>query len=154
MMCGPGHISRELKDNFSQVEIFGVAIDLPAIEYARSIYTDIVFYHGDARVWEPDTVFDLLLVNAGLHHLPHDDQPVFLRRLKPMVKRDGAVIVADPYIGEYQAGAKHSRELAAARLGVRVIKETEANNPPKDINEIAYDIMVCDILEDKKFKLL
>lgn len=143
-MCGPGYLLGKLQQRRPDLLLTGVDLEPEFITYANKMYQDIEFITGDALIWEPEEKYDVVLCTAGLHHLPYDKQEIFLKKLKSLVNSSGFVIVADPYIDDYET--ENDRKVAAAKLGYEYLVATIRNGAAEDVIVSAVGILQNDVM--------
>jgi SAM-dependent methyltransferase len=115
--CGPGIISRRLSGEVSAVH--GVDVTPAMIEVARRQAADVgadnlTFAVGDATALEaPDASFDGVITRFSLHHIPAPGR--VLEEMARVVRRGGAVVVADHLADEDADAAAWSQEIERLR---------------------------------------
>lgn len=144
LLCGPGYLLGRLKETRPDLVFTGVDLEPEFIEYAKRNYKGIEFIAGDAVTWITEKRFDLVLVTAGLHHLPYDQQEAFIAKVSLLTKPGGRAIIADPYIDDYESETE--RKLAGAKLGYEYLAETIKNGGTNDVIEAAVGVLSNDVL--------
>lgn len=143
LLCGPGYLLGKMKKIRPDLELMGVDLESDYIEFAKDKYPDITFIVADAAIWNTDEKFDLILVTAGVHHLPFEQQENFIKKVSQLIAENGQVIIADPYIGNYSN--EQERKLASAKLGYEYLIETIQRGGGNDVIQAAVDVMTNDI---------
>lgn len=144
LMCGPGYLLGKLQSVRPDLILTGVDFEKEFIQFAEQKYPNISFVHGDARVWESDKKFDLILVTAGIHHIPFADQEIFLKKVASLSKPNGKAIIGDPYIDS--SSSEQERKLAGAKLGYEYLAATIKNGGTDDVIKAAIDVLSNDVL--------
>src|SRR5438094_7755459 len=96
--CATGYMSQALRDGLG-CRVVGVELFAEAAEKARAVCQRVIV--GDAQTLDYDAVlgndrFDAILFADVLEHLP--DPGSVLRRVRPFLKDDGAIIASIPNI--------------------------------------------------------
>lgn len=143
LMCGTGYLLSKLREKRPDLSLTGVDLELEYVDYAARTHPGIRFVEADARTWQETEKADLVLVTGGLHHLPYEDQEPFVRHLSSLVKEEGRVIVADPYIEPFDN--EQERKLAAASLGYNYLYETIKNGAPDEVVRAAAQLIENDV---------
>lgn len=67
--CGPGNVTRALKDTWPSRDVVGIDKSENMLKKARSANADstILWQQGDIGTWVPDQSFALIFSNAALH---------------------------------------------------------------------------------------
>lgn len=93
--CGQGHITAEIRKNFSDAEISGLDYSISAINYAVDKFQGIDFCVADA--YSPPYCkhyFDVVVCNNLWEHLP--DPLLLLKGIRRILKKKGALIISTP----------------------------------------------------------
>lgn len=143
LMCGTGYLLSKLREKRPDLTLTGVDLEPLYVEYAARVHSGIRFVEADARTWQEAEKADLVLATGGLHHLPYEDQEPFVRHLSSLIKEDGRIIVADPYIDPYDN--EQERKLAAASLGFNYLYETIKNGAPDEVVRAAAQLIENDV---------
>jgi trans-aconitate methyltransferase len=143
LLCGPGYLLGTLKGKRNDLECLGVDLDPEFISHAKAKYPDINFEVADAFNWKSDDQYDVILVTAGLHHLPPEQQENFVQKVFTLLKPNGFAIVGDPYIDDYSN--EKERKIAGAKLGYEYLAETIRNNGTEDMIDAAIQVMINDV---------
>lgn len=143
LLCGTGYLLGELQKVRSDVKYIGVDLEPEYIKYAMKQYPSITFEVGDALVWIPSEKFDVVLCTAGLHHIHFEKQKSFIHRLSTLVKDDGFVIVADPYIDDYSNEIE--RKLAVSKLGYEYLVATIKKGATDDVTKATASLIENDL---------
>ena len=143
LLCGPGYLLGKLQSVRNDLSYHGVDLESEFIEHAHKIYPSIFFEVGDAIKWNSKNQFDVVLCTAGLHHLPYSQQETFIEKLSRLVKKDGFVIIADPYIDDYSNESE--RKISGAKLGCEYLVSTIQNGGTDDVIKAAIDILSNDV---------
>lgn len=108
--CGPGTITRLLRQRWPAAEIWGVDSDPAMLSRAAAEDATIHWQAADAASWQPPGPLDVLFSNAALHWV--DDHPTLFSRLLATLAPDGCLAVQMP---DNFAAPSHRaiRELAA-----------------------------------------
>lgn len=94
--CGIGYYSRQLKESFNNINIYGTDISKDAIKYAaKSDKNTTYIVSSNQKIPFEDKFFDILI---------HIFSPVFIEEAKRIIKDDGILIIVSP-------GKKHLYEL-------------------------------------------
>ena len=144
VLCGPGYLVGKIKGVRHDLNLTGVDLEQEYIDYAQKKYPGNVFLVGDAFSWQPLKKYDAIFCTGGLHHLPYEKQALFIERLSSMVKKDGFVVVGDPYIDDYVN--EKQRKIGGAKLGYEYLAETIRNGAPNDVVVAAVDLIRNDVL--------
>jgi len=91
--CGSGiPVTHHLAQNFA---VTAVDISLGQIERARRNVPRATFIHGDImNLTFPQTSFHAVVMLYTLFHLPRDEQPELLARIKQWLKPDGLLLAS------------------------------------------------------------
>ena len=144
LMCGPGYLLGKIRERRKDLTLTGVDINEEFIAFARSKYADIGFILSDVLHFQQETLYDLVICTAGIHHLPYSEQESFLERAASMLNRGGFYIFADPYISDYEH--EEERRLAAAELGYEYLTAVLRKDAPKEIIQAVVDILFNDVM--------
>jgi len=147
LMCGPGYLLGKINKKGQNLQLTGLDLDKEFIRYAKKKYSRIKFIAADALKYKFKEKFDLILITAGLHHLPYSTQEKFIKKVSSLLEKGGKVILADPFISNFKTELQ--RKKAAAELGYEYLKSTLSKNPPEDMIEAAIDIMANDINKEE-----
>lgn len=121
--CGTGRVSRYVADRGCRVEGFDLSPGMVA--QARRTHPDLAFAVGDVR--RPpfaDATYDGVLLWYSLIHLPTDQLPGVLGRMRRLLRPQGSVLVA------FQAGTAR-RDVAGfyRRHGHEITLERQCHDP-------------------------
>jgi len=147
LMCGTGYLLNKIRLKRKDLILTGIDIDKRYINYAKKSYKGIKFICADALDYNPKDKFDLIIITAGLHHVPYKEQRAFVKRVYSFLSTGGKLLVADPYIRDYKNETE--RKKAAAELGYNYILSTLSKNPPVEIIDASIDIMANDIRKEE-----
>lgn len=143
LLCGPGYLLGKLKNKRTDLQCLGVDLEKEFIDCAQSKYPGIHFEVADAFGWNSNNQYDVILVTAGLHHLPPEQQEKFVKKVSELVTSDGFVIIGDPYIDDYSD--EKERKIAGAKLGYEYLAETIRNGGTEDVIDAAIQVMINDV---------
>ncbi len=91
--CGPGHITRFLRD--AGANVFGCDVSPAMIEQAQLFNPDIEFWLGDMRSLHlDDASLDGIVAFYSIVHTPHDELVEVLRQLKRVLKPQGYLLAS------------------------------------------------------------
>lgn len=98
--CGPGTLTRQLKDRWPEREVIGIDSSSEMLARAAQSFTgaDIVWRQADIAAWRPDAPAALLFANAALHWVP--DHGALFPRLMNALAPGGLLAVQMPATGE------------------------------------------------------
>lgn len=137
--CGEGSILKEVKRRCHGIRLVGIEPGREFSKFARHHAGCIIYTCLSELIGEPDSVFDLIVVN---HVLEHVENPVqFLITLKQVLSNEGKIYLDVPDVSAYSdvtdlhiAHLYHfsTRTLAAAteRAGLQIVA-TEQHCPPR-----------------------
>lgn len=147
LACGTGQLLGELTRRRRDIRCVGVDIDPDYIAFARAAHPHITWVDADMRSWESASQFDAVICTGGLHHVPHDDQPAFVRRLPAFVAPTGFALVADPYLDDYDDfdDIEMGRKIVAAKLGYEYLVATIRNGADDDVVRATAQLIVNDV---------
>ncbi len=94
MGCGPGTVTKALKDRWPQAQVTGVDASPEMLARARDEAPDISWVEADLATWCPEAPADLLYSNAALHWL--DDHETLFPRIFGHVAPGGFLAVQMP----------------------------------------------------------
>jgi 2-polyprenyl-3-methyl-5-hydroxy-6-metoxy-1,4-benzoquinol methylase len=143
LMCGPGYLLNELKQKKPDLKLTGVDLEEEYIRYGKKHYPGITFIEHDALDWKTTKKYDVVLVTAGVHHVSYTEQPLFIKKVASLLKKNGVAIIADPYIDDYDT--EEERKVAAAKLGHEYLVTTIENTGPDEQIKAAIDLISNDI---------
>lgn len=143
LLCGPGYLLGRLLDKRKDLVCHGVDLESEFIQYACKKYPDVTFEVADAFTWKSEQEYDVVLVTAGLHHLPYEQQEDFIKKISTLIKKDGFAIIADPYIGDYSN--EEERKIAGAKLGYEYLVATIKNGGENDVIDAAIGVLTNDV---------
>lgn len=143
LMCGPGYLLGKINKIRPDLILTGVDLENEFINHAKNKYKKINFINEDAFKWNSKDKFDLIIVTAGVHHLPWNKQEKFIKKISTLLNEKGKVIIADPYIGNYSN--EKERKLTSAKLGYEYLVATIENGGTNDVIKAAIDVMSNDI---------
>jgi SAM-dependent methyltransferase len=96
--CGPGHLSRYLRDR--GVDVMGLDLTEGMLAHARRLNPDIPFVQGDmTALTEPDGAWAGIVAFYSLIHVPHEEMADALRGLR-RVLRGGAPLFMAFHLGD------------------------------------------------------
>ncbi len=144
LLCGPGYLLGKLEEARPDLHYLGVDLDDRYLQHAIDLYPGIFFEHGDAITWQTEEKFDAIICTAGVHHLPDDEQEPFIARLPSLLKKDGFVIIGDPYIGNFNS--ERERLIAGAELGHAFLVASISMGAPPDVIAAAVGVLSNDVL--------
>lgn len=144
IMCGTGHLLREIKTRREDLNLTGVDIDSRYIDFARDVSSGITFEEGDVLHWRPRKQFDVFTCTGALHHITYKSQGEAIQNIADMIHHNGFGIISDCYIDSY--ANEIERKLAATRLGYEYLKETIRNGSPDSVTAVTADILRNDVL--------
>ena len=92
--CGPGNLTRFLKDRWPDAEIIGIDNSPSMLDRARAAHPDASWREADLTGWRPDAPADVIYANAALQWVDGHEQlfPALMAGLKP----GGALAVQMP----------------------------------------------------------
>ena len=98
--CGFGLFSLYFAATEKGRRIHGVDSNAQRIEYARAsarrLGLDNVEYHAsDALEWESEQRFDAIYLLDLVHHLPREEVPDFLERVRGLIRPGGVLLIKD-----------------------------------------------------------
>jgi trans-aconitate 2-methyltransferase len=108
--CGPGGVTRLLRERWPQAEISGIDSSAAMLEKARELLPDVRWIDADLAEFAPAAGCDLVFSNAALHWLPQHDR--LFARICSWLRPGGVLAVQMP---DNFAAPSHRliRELAA-----------------------------------------
>jgi trans-aconitate 2-methyltransferase len=115
--CGPGNVTRILKQRWPAAEVTGIDGSTQMLERARLAASDCVFAQADIAAWSPATPPAVIYTNAALHWL--GNHPALFTRLVSLLTPGGVLAVQMP--------AMHNEPLRALQ------NEFAANGPWADL---------------------
>lgn len=139
LCCGTGLLSSLVE----QTDYLGVDLEPEYIGYAQKRYFSAQFVLADARTWNTDKKFDLVVCLGGVHHLPDNDQEAFIARMKEFLSEGGGIIIGDPYISDYHDA--RTRKLQSVSLGLLYLYGTVSCGAPDSIIDAVHQIIKNDI---------
>ena len=110
--CGPGNVTRILRERWPEARITGVDNSAEMLERASADYPDITWHQANLAAWLPPAGTDLIYSNAALHWL--DDHPRLFPRLLEALAPGGVLAVQMP---NNYAAPSHQCAYEAARAG-------------------------------------
>jgi trans-aconitate 2-methyltransferase len=93
--CGPGNITRMLKERWPGARVTGVDSSADMLAKARREAPAVAFEQADIAQWAPPAPADLIFSNATLHWL--DDHASLLPRLASQLAPGGVLAIQMPY---------------------------------------------------------
>jgi trans-aconitate 2-methyltransferase len=93
--CGPGNITRMLKERWPDASVTGVDSSADMLAKARREAPAVAFQQADIAQWSPPAPADLIFSNATLHWL--DDHASLLPRLARQLAPGGVLAIQMPY---------------------------------------------------------
>ncbi len=145
LLCGTGNLLGRLAEIRSDVSYTGIDLEDEYILFARKSYPTLSFETADVLTWSTDKKFDAVVVTGGLHHIPYEQQDIFIAKLATLLKDDGLALVADPYIDDYSTEIE--RKISAAKLGYEYLVATIANGATDDVTKATADLIANDVLK-------
>lgn len=109
--CGPGNITRLLKQRWPEAAVTGVDSSPEMLEAARRGGGGVDYTLGDMGMWRPENSVDVLFSNAALHWL--GEHEALFPRLVAMLAPGGTLAVQMPH-NHYAASHALMAESAAA----------------------------------------
>jgi 2-polyprenyl-3-methyl-5-hydroxy-6-metoxy-1,4-benzoquinol methylase len=144
LLCGPGYLLGKLQKQRKDLKYHGIDLETEFIKYAKKTYPNIAFEVADVLRWKSGIQYDVILCTGGLHHLPFKQQEPFIKKLSQIVKKEGFVIIADPYIDDFSS--EQDRKIAGAKLGFEYLIATIRKGATSDVIKATIDIMSNDVL--------
>jgi trans-aconitate 2-methyltransferase len=92
--CGPGHVTRILKDRWPSARVTGVDRSPEMLERAAEGASELAWRLEDLAAWRPEHPVDLIYANASLHWL--DNHETLFPRLMDCLKPGGCLAVQMP----------------------------------------------------------
>ena len=93
--CGTGSVTPHLRQRFAQAELIALDRSPEMLEAARSAHRGMArWLQGDAALWQPAQLQDLIYSNAALHWL--DGHDTLFPRLMGFVRPGGVLAVQMP----------------------------------------------------------
>ena len=89
LACGPGNISKYLKDKYADLSITGIDFLERMLDLARKNIPDGKFIIGDISTLELDEKFDVVIFGFGLPYLNIDEFENLLYRIKESLVDNG-----------------------------------------------------------------
>lgn len=102
--CGEAKISKELKKNVLNINIFACEVD--SIQLAKNIKNNELISNEDEKIHYKnytaqelkfeDEKFDIVFLFKSFHHIPLNDMKKALSEIKRVLKRNGLVYISEP----------------------------------------------------------
>lgn len=143
LMCGPGMLLGQIQKVRRDLLLTGIDFDSRYIRHAKQNFSEIQFLTADVRTWVPKEKVDVIVCTGALHHLSFEEQPKFIHRVSQWITPQGFVIIADPFIGNFES--EFQRKQNVAKLGCAYLLVTLKRNPPDAIISAAIDILSNDL---------
>ncbi|MHA1164408.1 MAG: methyltransferase domain-containing protein [Alphaproteobacteria bacterium] len=135
--CGPGTVTRALKQRWPDAKITGVDGSKEMLARARAEDNELTWVEADMNGWKPDGSLDLIYSNAALHWL--DDHGALFPRLMDTLAPGGYLAVQMPR--NWQAPS-HTSITETVREGPwRETLEPLLRPAPTHAPEIYYDLL-------------
>jgi trans-aconitate 2-methyltransferase len=129
--CGPGTLTRALKDKWPDRQIIGVDSSAEMLTSARQRFgtSDILWREGDIAAWTAQEPAALLFSNAALHWL--SDHTTLFPRLMRQVRPGGLFAVQVPMTGQarYQGCIRNVKNSARWRSRLAGVEPHEDPQP-------------------------
>jgi ubiquinone/menaquinone biosynthesis C-methylase UbiE len=104
--CGPGHVSRYLRD--AGATVFGLDLSAGMLEQARRLNPDIAFREGNMMALDlPDETLAGIVAFYSIVNIPNEFLPVVFREMARVLQSGGQLFLAF-HMGE---GTTHEQEL-------------------------------------------
>jgi len=99
--CGPGNITRLIKDKWPLHKVSGIDLSLEMIQKAEKIYgnSDIEWLQSDINSWEWEKPTALIFSNAALQWVPQ--HKILLPKLMKMLEPRGKLAIQIPLTRNY-----------------------------------------------------
>lgn len=91
--CGTGDTSRRLLERFDGARVVGVDVSSGALDHARRHHGSDGISFLDVQALEAPAAFDLCYSNGAFHHIPPDQRPAVLQRLRELLRPGGLLAV-------------------------------------------------------------
>lgn len=94
--CGAGKVLGELHRRYAHLDLYGVDLHQPSVDWVRNTYPDVV---AEANAYLPPLrfgagEFDLVYAWSVFTHLPEEPQLAWLRELRRVLADDGVLLVS------------------------------------------------------------
>ena len=143
-MCGTGFLLNSLKSCRPDLRCFGCSLTAEYIEYAQSQYPEVSLSICDAREYVPPCPPDVVICAAGLHHLPYDQQPVFLQKIASELEPGKWLLIAEEVLPV--AENEQERRVGAVNLHAASIKYMIKQGAPIEMVLTALEVLTADLL--------
>ncbi|RYM06878.1 class I SAM-dependent methyltransferase [Sporolactobacillus sp. THM7-7] len=81
----------------------GVDLDRERVQFARQKYPEYTFYPLKSyRLPVDSQSVDYIIIIAVLHHIAHGDILRYLDEFKRVLKKDGTILVLEPYLNQHK----------------------------------------------------
>lgn len=143
-MCGTGYLLNELVKHRSDLYCFGCSITREYIEYAQREYSRIKVELCDALKYKPPAKPDIVICNAGIHHLPWKKQPVFIEKVASEIETGKIFIVGEELICEYKN--EKTRRLSVIEMLAEEMRYMIKKKATPEILVTAAELLKADLL--------
>lgn len=150
-MCGTGLLFREIRAKRSDALLIGCDSSPEYIEYAAGLLPSAEWHLGDARVWRPQIIPDIIICSAGIHHLPANDHSAFIRKIHGELSPQGIFIIGEELLPPF--ANKVMRVQSIQRLYTDIFEYLINNKPSREAISASIDVMLNDALERGEHKL-
>lgn len=153
--CGPGNVTRILKERWKDAEVTGVDNSEEMLVKARESYPDINWQTVDLNNWQSNQPVDVLFSNAALHWL--EDHDVLFPQLLKSVKPGGYLAVQMPRNWEAASHMSINETVASGKWRERlesVIRLTPSLAPEKYYEILAAHVSELEIWETDYIQVL
>ena len=149
-MCGTGYLLNEIAADRPDLCFYGCSITPAFIAYANRRYPHLHIIREDALCYRPPQRPDIVLCTAGLHHLPLDLQPTFIRKVASELPTGRYFLLGEELIREHSD--KTSRALAALEMSNALIACSLQLGAPRPVIEAAFQMLHNDVFLDGEYK--
>lgn len=135
--CGPGTVTRALKQRWRDANITGVDDSPEMLDRARAENPELTWVEADMNGWKADGSLDLIYSNAALHWL--DDHDTLFPRLMDSLAPGGYLAVQMPR--NWQAPSHTSITQTVKDGPWRAILEPLLRPAPSHAPDVYYDLL-------------
>lgn len=145
-MCGTGFLLSRTRVARPDLACFGCDLDPAFIDYGLGRYRGLQLTAQSVFDFVPPRHPDVIICTGGLHHLPRDRRPAFLRKCAEELSFDGRILIGEEVIGEHTG--RGSRRAAVLKLYFAMLEHIIAAEAPSEVLGSATTAMRKELLED------
>jgi len=151
-MCGTGYLLHKIAIERPDLNLSGSTLEpFSYVEYAnlRNPESNVLFQ--DAFAYSPHNKLDVIVCTAGIHHLPRNQQSLFVQKVARELRPGGLFLVGEEVIRQFSNELE--RRISACEMATALTNYAIEMEAPDSVIESAIDLFLNDVLERGEYKL-